>query len=219
MAKKYSEIADFTRQVFRSKTIGRILFNRQVHRHCAGLSGVVLDLASGGSSSYDAYLPDTIEILKTDSLVRHGTTVCVDFNKPLPFPDGNFETILFFNALYIAEDRVGTLREVHRVLKKGGALYLSMPFLYSEIPEPVDYCRLTYQGLEKELQEAGFADIEIVRFGERFTAAANLLHPFFIFNAVRFVAYGLGLFLDRIIPVNVKRQHPAPLGYFCIVKK
>jgi len=209
----------FTKQVFAGKTIARILFNEQVVLHCLGLSGKVLDLASGGHSSYTKYLPKYVEIIKTDSFMKDGVASRVDFNEPLPFADNEFDSVLFFNALYIAEDRVATLKEVRRVLKEGGALYLSTPLLYGEIPEPVDYCRLTYQGLEKELGEAGFSDIKIIRFGERFTAAANLLHPFFVFSAIRFVVYGLSLMLDRMIPMNIRKNNPAPLGYFCVVKK
>jgi len=210
---------DFTAQIFRGKTIARILFNEQVVSHCGELSGKVLDLASGGYSSYMKYLRGDIELIKTDSLMKDGVATRVDFNEPLPFVDNEFDSVLFFNALYIVEDRVATLREVRRVLKEGGTLYLSTPLLYGEIPEPVDYCRLTQQGLEKELKEAGFKKVKIIRFGERFTAAANLLHPFFIFNTIRFVVYGVSLMLDRMIPENVRKNNPAPLGYFCIITK
>ena len=210
---------EFVAQIFCGKTIGRILFNKEVALHCGSLSGKVLDLASGGRSSYTKYLPKDIDIITTDSLMKDGVSASVDFNESLPFPAGEFDAVLFFNALYIAENRISTLQEIARVLKKDGVLYLSSPFLYAEIPEPVDYCRLTAEGLEKELREAGFSRAKIVRFGERFTAAANLLHPFFVFNVVRFVAYGLAIFLDKMIPAKIKHQHPAPLGYFCVAQK
>ncbi len=212
-------IPEFTRQVFAGKTIGRILFNTQVAIHCANLFGKVLDLASGGQASYTRFLPKNIEITRTDSSMKNGVVSCIDFNNILPFNDSEFDAVLFFNALYIAENRVSTLKEVHRVLKNGGTLYLSTPLLYGEIPEPVDYCRLTYQGLGKELKEVGFSNVRIIRFGERFTAATNLLHPFFALNSIRFVIYGLSLFLDKMIPVKIRKNNPAPLGYFCISTK
>ena len=210
---------DFISQVFTGKTIARIIFNEQVASHCLKLSGKVLDLASGGHSDYKQYLPDDIELIKTDSFMKDGVAARVNFNERFPFADNEFDAVLFFNALYIAENRVATLREVRRVLKTGGSLYLSMPLLYGEIPEPVDYCRLTYQGLEKELKEAGFLEINIIRYGERFTAATLLLHPFFLFNVVRLVVYSLSLLLDGMIPLGFRTRHPAPLGYFCINRK
>lgn len=219
MAKKHFSIIVFTQQVFHGKTLWRILFNLQVQKYCTEISGTALDLASGGYSSYMKYLPPNIELMRTDLSPKDGVAAQADFNKPLPFCDNRFDAVLFFNALYIAEDRVATLQEIHRVLKKGGVLYLSTPFIFPEISEPVDYCRLTYQGLEKETREAGFSDIEIVRFGERFTSAANLLHPFFLFDTVRFVIYGASLLFDKIIPRNIVRRHPAPMGYFCVLRK
>lgn len=210
---------DFISQVFSGKTIARIMFNEQVASHCLNLSGKVLDLASGGHSDYKQYLSDDIELIKTDSFMADGVATRVDFNERFPFSDNEFDSVLFFNALYIVEDRVATLREVRRVLKTGGTLYLSSPLLYREIPEPVDYCRLTYQGLEKELKEAGFLETNIIRYSERFTAATLLLHPFFCFNVVAFVVYSLGLLLDRMIPLGFRTRHPAPLGYFCINRK
>lgn len=210
---------NFISQVFSGKTIARIIFNEQIATHCLKLSGKVLDLASGGHSDYKQYLPDDIELIKTDSFMIDGVAARVDFNERFPFLDNEFDAVLFFNALYIAEDRVATLREVHRVLKPGGSLYLSMPLMYGEIPEPVDYCRLTYQGLEKELKEAGFLGINIIRYGERFTAVTLLLHPFFKFNVVRFPVFVLSLLLDALIPQGFKTRHPAPLGYFCVNMK
>ncbi|MGB2580552.1 MAG: methyltransferase domain-containing protein [Minisyncoccia bacterium] len=219
MDKKYFQIEDFVRQIFAGKTIWRISFNQYVKTKCSMLSGKVLDLASGGTPSYSKYLPQNIELVRTDSIEKDGVERCVDFNKPLPFTDNEFDSVLFFNALYIAEDRIATLKEIRRILNVGGILYLSMPFIFAEIPEPVDYCRLTYQGLEKELREAGFSHVKILRFGERFTSAANLLHPFFIFNTIRLVVYVLSIILDRMTPQTLKNNHPAPLGYFCIAPK
>lgn len=213
------DFISFVRQIFQGKTIYRILLHRQVRRHCAHVKGEVLDLASGGNPSYFPYLPHGVKLIKTDYREGKGIDRMVDLNKPLPFPDGSVGNILLFNAIYIVKDRVQMLLEIHRVLKKGGAAYVVSPFIANEMPEPDDFCRLTYQGLEREFREAGFKDIEIVRFGERFTAAAYLSHPFFMLNIIRFIAYSLALCLDRTIPKRVKREHPVPLGYFCILKK
>ncbi len=210
---------DFTSQIFSGKTIARIMFNEQVASHCLQLSGKVLNLAGGVHSDYRRYLPGDIKLINADLLGDDCAGTRVDFNDPFPFSDNEFDAVLFFNAIYIAEDRVATLKEVRRVLKTGGSLYISSHLLYGEVPEPVDYCRLTYQGYERELTMAGFSDVNIVRVGERFTAAANLLHPFFIFNAVRFVVYGLALLLDWIIPQGFRTRQPAPLAYFCISRK
>jgi len=105
----------------------------------------------------------------------------------------------------------------HRVLKPGGKVYLSMPFISPEIPEPHDYVRLTREGIERLAREGGFASCEIHPYGERFSSAAYLLHPFFLFNTMRLIAYALALGLDRCVPGRLRRSNPCPIGSFAIL--
>ncbi len=195
------------------KTIGRIFFNEAVRRECANLSGRALDLAGGKSPSYLPLLPRTIELARTDITASEGV-VRVDINAPLPFPDKSFDAVFLFNALYAAESPELLAREVHRVLKPGGAWFISSPFIANEMPEPHDYVRFTAEGLERLHKNAGFASVAIERMGERATAATQLLHPFFLFNVVRMFVYPLALLFDKLIPRSVKAAHPAPIGYF-----
>lgn len=209
---------DFLRQIYAGKTLGRILLNEQIARSCRDLSGQVVDLAGGGGASYYDYLPKHISIIRTN-YTPHGTDLVVDFNKPLPFADQSLDAVLLFNALYIAEDRDFLLSEIKRVLKPGGRAFVSMPFIYNEMKEPHDFCRLTHEGLEVECRRAGFSGVSITRLGERVSAAANLLHPLFVFNTVRLIVYSKALFLDRLIPVSLKQRYPTPIQYFCILTK
>ena len=211
---------DFIKQVFQGKTIYRILFNWQVKENCQNLTGEVLDLAGGSNPSYDKYLPHDLKIRRTDRVdfSDHGDLV-VDFNKPLPFADNSVENIFLFNAVYIAQDQNLLLTEIYRILKEGGKIFLASPWVSSEIPEPDDYSRLTYQGLGWELQRVGFKEIRIIRFGERFSAVANLLHKFWLFSLIRLFVYPVSLLLDKLIPARLKKFQPCPLGYFCLSKK
>lgn len=200
------------------KSIGRILFNHAVRMHSASASGRVLDIAGGALPSYLAYLPQGIDLVRTDIKAAPGVTA-LDMNKPLPFLDSSFDAVLCFNALYIVDDPEQLAREVHRVLMSGGAWYVSSPFIANEMPEPHDYRRLTREGLERLFRAAGFPSFEIHRIGERGSAAAGILHPFFMFNFVRACFYPIALLFDRLVPARVRREHPTPIGYFCIAKK
>ena len=212
------KILDFIKQIFRGRSIYRILFNWQVREHCGNLSGSVLDLAGGSNPSYYAYLPQDLNIIKTDYKKQEGVDKIIDINKPLPFNDGLVEYVFLFNAFYIVKDCEMFLGELRRIIKKGGQIFIATPFIANEMPEPDDFRRLSKEGLGQEFRRAGFTDFTIVRFGERFSAAAYLLHPFFIFNIVRLLAYSLCLCLDKMIPKKIKKIHPTPLGYFCVIK-
>lgn len=209
----------FVKQVMAGKSIGRILFNRKVAHFCADVSGRVVDLAGGGSPSYRPLLPPNIELVTTDYEKRSGVDLVVDLNKPLPFPNESEATLFCFNAIYILEDRKQFLAETHRVLQRGGRLFLSSPFMVSEIPEPHDYVRLTKEGLIKELSNAGFNDIRLYPFGERGSAAMYLLDPIFVFRIIRLPFYLLGIAIDKMLPKKITSMHPAAIGYFVIATK
>lgn len=211
--------SSFFRQVFAGKTIGRILFNEAVEKHCSGLSGRVVDLAGGGSPSYRKFLPQGVALISTDYKKGPGVDLVVNLNDPLPFEDNSEEFLLCFNAIYILEDRVLFLREIFRTLRPGGKLFLSSPFISNEMSEPHDYVRLTQEGLRREFLCAGFSDVSITPYGERATAAAFLLHPILHFNTLRYFVYVLAIFLDRMTPVRLKESHPAPIGYFVVARK
>jgi ubiquinone/menaquinone biosynthesis C-methylase UbiE len=55
------------------------------------------------------------------------TLLPLDFNKTFPFDDAQFDLESCCFAIYYASDIPATIREMHRVLKKGGRLFTSGP--------------------------------------------------------------------------------------------
>ena len=60
-----NRFSDFTQEVFKGKTVGRILFNWYLNNECNGMEGNALDLAGGGASYY-RYLPSEIKVTRTN---------------------------------------------------------------------------------------------------------------------------------------------------------
>ena len=211
------KIFDFIKQVFQGKSIYRILFNWQVQKHCQNLNGKCLDLAGGKNPSYYKYwsFDNSAELIKTDL----NGELKVDLNNNLDFEDNSVNNILFFNAIYIIKEPEKLIKEINRILKKDGKLFIASPFIFNEAKEPDDFRRLTSQGLEKLLKESGFSNFEIISFGERFTAGIHLWHSFFLFNFIRLIIFTKALLSDKLIPKKIKKLYPCPLGYFVIAKK
>ncbi|MBU2472890.1 MAG: class I SAM-dependent methyltransferase [Patescibacteria group bacterium] len=211
---------NFTKEVFTGKSLGRILFNWQVQKHCQNLKGISIDLAAGSNPSYYRYWGlDKNKVIKVDYKEKEGVDVVANLNHDLPFKDNHADNIFLFNAIYIIEEPKNLLREIRRVLKPGGIFFFNSPLINNEAPEPNDYRRLTSQGLTKLLEGSGFSNFEIIPLGERFSAGVNLWHSFFIFNFIRFFAFAKALLLDKLIPKKIKKLHPCPISYFVIAKK
>jgi SAM-dependent methyltransferase len=65
----------------------------------------------------------------------------------MPFPDGRFDTILCNAVLEHVENVDAVMKELARVLKRGGYAVIAVPFLQPYHPCPGDYRRYTKDGL------------------------------------------------------------------------
>jgi len=214
------KIFNFIKQVFQGKSIGRILLNWQIKEHCQNLKGICIDLAGGDNPSYYKYWNlKNIQLIKTDYNQDKNPDKIVDLNNSLPFDNNFADNIFLFNVLYIIKEPDKLIKEIYRILKPNGKVFLNSPFVFNEAREPDDFRRLTSQGLEELLKQSGFSNFEIISYGGRFTAMAFLWHSFFIFNFIRLIAFTKALLFDKLIPKKIKKLHPCPLGYFVIVKK
>lgn len=206
----------FASDILSGSSVYRALFHRAVSMHCKELTGEILDVAGDKRAVYRSLLSEKAHIT-TLNIRDTQADVIGDFNKPLPFGEAQFDVVLFFNAIYIVDEPQALMREIRRVLKPGGQLYLASPFISNEMRDPHDYQRLTSEGLERLAKDSGFRFAKMYPFGERFTSAAYLLHPFLLFGPIRLFVYLFALGLDNTVPDKIHRQHPAPLGHFCIM--
>jgi SAM-dependent methyltransferase len=78
----------------------------------------------------------------------------------MTFPDGSFDAVLCLQVLEHVRDPFRAAAEIHRVLRAGGTLFVTVPFLVQYHGRKVeahhpdhesypDYWRFTHQGLEK----------------------------------------------------------------------
>lgn len=208
-------LANLFKETYRGKTIARTLFNWGISKHVKNIGGVVIDLGGGKNPSYERFWQIKPEkFIRVDINKEARPDIVADLNKPLPFSDNFANVVFLFNVIYILENPLATLKEIHRILKPGGRLFLTSPFIFNEAKEPNDYWRFTSEALEKLLKEAGFNNFFIEPVGERFSAAVYLIGPFLFFWPVKFVFYCLALLFDKLIPKKLKLKQPSPIGYF-----
>lgn len=74
----------------------------------------------------------------------------------IPFQDDNFDSIFsseVFEHIFNLEE---ILAELHRVLKPGGHMLITLPFVWEEHEIPYDFARYTSFGIEHLLKKNGF---------------------------------------------------------------
>jgi len=95
----------------------------------------------------------------------------LDYIAPLdnmPIEDATFDAVLCTQVLEHLKKPMESVKEMYRVLKPGGYLFLTVPMSQEEHQVPYDFFRYTSYGLKYICSEAGFREIEVVSFGGMF---------------------------------------------------
>jgi SAM-dependent methyltransferase len=92
----------------------------------------------------------------------------------LPILDSSIDTVLLLEVLEHVGDARAVLANIARVLKPGGLLLLSVPFLYPLHDSPHDHRRYTAPGLEEALLRSGLVPASARPRNSGFEAVALL---------------------------------------------
>lgn len=124
----------------------------------AVLSGRTLDIGGGSRFTYLDLFKVEGEVETINISDKVGATWLADLNQPLKFESGSFDTVISLNTLeHIREDQQ-LLGEMVRVLKPGGRMIFTVPFLYRVHGSPHDYHRHTSQWWQAALESLGLED-------------------------------------------------------------
>ena len=119
----------------------------------ANLHGRVLDIGCGNLLDRIGFSPGD-EYIGSDVTKSKYTKLLADIHK-LPFKNESFDSCICNAVLeHIREPKIA-LSECNRVLRKGGEIWVSVPFL-QHIHADYDFRRFTGQGLAYEVEKAGF---------------------------------------------------------------
>jgi SAM-dependent methyltransferase len=130
----------------------------------------ILDVWSG-SRPYDDLLPPAADLVSLDVEGNPYGIADVVSNDLLPFSDHSFDVVMCIQAFDFVPDPVTAIREFHRVLRPGGAVVVSVPYVW-------EYERLgherRYTGPELAGLFADWNDVAVVENGGRAVAWATL---------------------------------------------
>lgn len=127
--------------------------------------GEVIDLGCGIAPYKDYVLRSADSYVGVDwptSFHRNSNVdVYANLVKGLPFSSGSFDTAISFQVMEHLPEPQLFLNEAFRVLKPGGKIIITVPFMWHVHEAPYDYYRYTYYGLQYLFNHAGFMNIEI----------------------------------------------------------
>lgn len=186
------------------------------------LAGRVLDIG-GGRARGRFRPPASARWLVTDLALRPGTDVGGDVHA-LPFQDGVFDAIKASEIFEHVRDVAAALAECRRVLRAGGYLVATVPFLERVHGDPDDFGRLTHAKWEELLTGAGFNVVTIAPQGGFYTHLAGLLR-FLVLRApvglrhLGYLAFPLLDLLARVddLPVAARGDFAAFVGGYLII--
>ena len=146
-----------------------------------------------------------------------------DLNQKLKFKSNHYQNLIIFNVLEHLSNPTKSLKELNRILKKGGLLIGSTPFLYQVHGAPNDYLRFTQSFLINELKKKKFKAVYIKELGYGpFLAAFSILFPYFKFlPIINHIIFLVCLIFDTFLQIFIKTKLKKifPLGIFFIFKK
>ncbi len=118
--------------------LSRLFRSRHIHGVVSSLfknymdKGLLLDLPAGDGVNSRHLVSSGFKVVAGDIFPEniYGDGIAiekVDLEKPLPFPDENFDGILFSEGIEHLDAQIRCLKEMARILKPGGLLVVTTP--------------------------------------------------------------------------------------------
>jgi SAM-dependent methyltransferase len=201
------------------------------------ISGTLLDLGAGNQPFRVWYQPLARRSVAVDVASAPGLDV-LSLAAPLPFTDNSFDSVLCTSVLEHVDNAEHAVAEIARILRPGGALLITVPFLYPTHEPPYDFWRTTHWGLRSILERNGLQVASMAAQGGPLLMVAHYLVGGLV-QALGLIARRLGrlgFLLDNqlvrgmiALPQEVVRSRisyrmtplsrAASLGYMAVARK
>lgn len=150
---------DTTLSLLPGAAVGEWLAN-----HRSLVHGDLLDLGCGNQPYRRWYEPFVSTVTALDAAPLPGVDV-VAMADDVPLPDASFDVILATEVLEHVNDAEKAMSEIFRLLKPGGHVIATVPYLYPTHEAPHDYRRFTHYGLVAIAERHGLRVVDLASKG------------------------------------------------------
>ncbi|MFM2136031.1 MAG: hypothetical protein RL021_1431 [Bacteroidota bacterium] len=201
-------------------------------RHASACKGIVLDVGCGNKPYRDLFIADEYIGIDINNPAHDHSNEPVDViydGRNIPFPDNRFDSVFsseVFEHVFQPEE---LLREMHRVLKPGGKLLMTLPFVFMEHEQPYDFARYTSFGIRSLLERNGY-EIHSIERSSTFLQATTVLVANYIHHALlprnkylrfplSFVTIGAVNLLGGLLSMALPDQRDLCLNHIVVAAK
>lgn len=207
----------------------RRMIDEDLNKHGQFIKGTVVDVG-GRKSKYKGFFRIPAEKIKEIITVNIEKNVGADIiasAEKIPLPDNSADTVMMTEILEHLQNPKEAIKEAARLLKPGGYMIISTPFLYPIHADPDDYQRMTVSWFRKTIIENNLNMVEIKEQGFLFTVILDSFKKIISeikFTLVRWMiallflpVAEIFLFWEKKIPPKIIRNYVG--GYFIIARK
>jgi SAM-dependent methyltransferase len=187
----------------------------QISRYSSQLGGTLLDIGCGKKPYKNIFNCKNYIGLESAATLHGLKEVDLIGNALLlPFKNESFDSVVSFQVMeHIPEPEI-FLKEIFRVLKNGGKVIMTSPFMWGEHESPYDFYRYTRFGLKYLSEKAGFTVRSIDPQSKYWTMAMlrfNYYVDRFMFGPLKYIAKPFFI-LNQLIAMTLDKF---PHNYTC----
>lgn len=206
-----------------------------IRENAGALNGRLLDFGCGSKPYQSLFRVDEYIGLDFEKTGHDHSNEQIDVyydGKTIPFEAGHFDSVLCSEVAEHLFDLPSSLSEMNRVLKKGGRILITCPFVWGEHEVPYDYARYTKYALNDLLEKNGFQIVKFDKKGNFMEAITQMRALYFagafgtffsklslpgrlIFKSAVFLINSWGMFKSWVLPA----RHELYLSNIIIAEK
>ena len=179
---------------------------KQRYHHLHLLSGMVLDIGCA-DKALAAHLPEDCHYVGLD---YYATVQSIYHTRPdvyaeagrLPLVSACADGVLLFEVLEHVPDPAAAIAEIARVLRPGGKLLLSVPFLYPIHNAPYDFHRFTRYALLRLMHNHGL-ELKVLELRLRSLEVAGLFVCLALGDAAKIIVERHKWAIPALIPIGL----------------